>query len=457
MGKSRASLVWLFATITIALPLTTWGQATVRFQWDSLVVAENDGPIQIPIELQGGQPGITYTVSVASTIGGTATQGIDYQWTNTTRQLSVGQPIAWVTLTPLADNTPEPTEEIRLSMASIVGGASVVGLNPLRVWLTDATPCYLRFTRPDSHWVESDGLVHIPLMLSSGHPYQTLRWKVVVENGTAYEGLDFELMEDTLTVEPGFGTLDFKILLLDNAVSQNTRWARLHLVPFGGSAALAFPNVFTIYLQDDDYTPSARMADSLVTCFEAIRRVPFRISLDVPPVQPLVVYWHTEDGTALAGTDYVAHSDSMIFLPGQTEAWDSVSILNDTEMEADEMFLVRISGTGVGGLVATPDRMYIRITDNDPVTVGSLHNAITQAVEVYPNPFQETITIRGLKAQTLQAQLVNAIGDVVASQTLMPSEVGIAQWHLPALVPGVYYLVVSQAGVNQHLPLVRVP
>jgi aryl-phospho-beta-D-glucosidase BglC (GH1 family) len=82
----------------------------------------------------------------------------------------------------------------------------------------------------------------------------------------------------------------------------------------------------------------------------------FTLTLSAASTQPVTVNFATADGTAVAGTDYVAQSGTVTFAPGQTQATIIVTILADPLAVTDLYFDVDLSspvngtlgGTGVG-------------------------------------------------------------------------------------------------------------
>ena len=73
------------------------------------------------------------------------------------------------------------------------------------------------------------------------------------------------------------------------------------------------------------------------------RPLTFTLTLSVPSLQPVRVRWATANGTARAGTDYLAGGGSVVFAPGQTKRSISVLVLADRIREANEMFSVRLT------------------------------------------------------------------------------------------------------------------
>ena len=82
-----------------------------------------------------------------------------------------------------------------------------------------------------------------------------------------------------------------------------------------------------------------------------IRLATFVVTLSAPSASPVTVAYATANGTATAGSAYVAGSGALSFPAGQTSASITVSVLGDTAVEANESFLVRLS-SATGATVA---------------------------------------------------------------------------------------------------------
>ncbi len=81
----------------------------------------------------------------------------------------------------------------------------------------------------------------------------------------------------------------------------------------------------------------------------------------------------TADGTAEAGSDYVAQTSTLAFADGQTTGQIIVDILDDAEEEGDEAFRVVLSNPLGGALLGAAPVSNITIADNDdPPSPGIL-------------------------------------------------------------------------------------
>ncbi len=79
----------------------------------------------------------------------------------------------------------------------------------------------------------------------------------------------------------------------------------------------------------------------------------FTVTLSAAYDAPVTVNFATANGTALAGSDYVATSGTVTFAPGQTEASVSVTLIRDAVTEPIETFYLNLSSPSAN--LATPD------------------------------------------------------------------------------------------------------
>ena len=87
------------------------------------------------------------------------------------------------------------------------------------------------------------------------------------------------------------------------------------------------------------------------------------VALDAPAAEAFNITYTTEDGTALAGLDYVAESGSLNFAAGEQEKTIAIEILGDDIEEGAESFSVHLTGAIDGDLTAV-----VTIDDDDGTT-----------------------------------------------------------------------------------------
>lgn len=80
---------------------------------------------------------------------------------------------------------------------------------------------------------------------------------------------------------------------------------------------------------------------------------------------PSSVDYATSDGSAIAGSDYTAKSDTLDFLPGITQRTIDVNLTDDTIVEDDETFTVTLSNATGDFTLGSPSTATVTIQDDD--------------------------------------------------------------------------------------------
>lgn len=76
---------------------------------------------------------------------------------------------------------------------------------------------------------------------------------------------------------------------------------------------------------------------------EDAKNLVFKLGLSKPVNQKVLLIFSTEDGSAMAGSDYEAKRGSMVLQPGTTDATVSVKLLDDDLAEGDETFALLVT------------------------------------------------------------------------------------------------------------------
>ncbi len=97
--------------------------------------------------------------------------------------------------------------------------------------------------------------------------------------------------------------------------------------------------------------------------------------LSAPSTAAVTVSWTTEDGTAVAGSDYTAASGTATFAPGEVFQTVAVEITGDTTDEFDEILVVRLSSPS--GATLGDASAKVMIQDDETPT----------SVQLPPSPF----------------------------------------------------------------------
>jgi predicted extracellular nuclease len=127
----------------------------------------------------------------------------------------------------------------------------------------------------------------------------------------------------------------------------------------------------TIVNNDQPPIPVASVSDAAITETDSgVSYVNFTISLSFAPTGPVTIDYSTADGTATAGSDYVASSGQVSFAAGETSKTVAIPVIGDTRPESAEAFTLTISnpsGATLGDSSGTAT-----ITDDDGSAYYSL-------------------------------------------------------------------------------------
>jgi len=98
-------------------------------------------------------------------------------------------------------------------------------------------------------------------------------------------------------------------------------------------------------------TPAISIADaSVIEGNVGTTNMIFAVTLAAPSAQIITVNYATSDGTAVAGSDYIATNGTVTLAPGMTSATIAVAVIGDTVIEMNETFFVNLSGPVNGTL-----------------------------------------------------------------------------------------------------------
>ena len=166
---------------------------------------------------------------------------------------------------------------------------------------------------------------------------------------SAQAGLDYTATATTLNFADGETTKSVLVPILADAASEGMEDFDVKLTsPTGGATLGGLANGRVVIYDHDPALVRARIEDASVSepsngTINAIFTVTMGADTSVRTIQ-----YATEDGTATAGSDYVATSGSLTFQPGQTTKTISVPVKADIALEDDEYFQVVLSESDPG-------------------------------------------------------------------------------------------------------------
>ena len=162
-------------------------------------------------------------------------------------------------------------------------------------------------------------------------------------DGTALAGSDYTAISDTLTFNPGETVKYIEVSVLGDGDDESDETFLVELSNPLNADLLDAEATGTIV--DDDGLSSLTISNQTVLEGNTgTTAMEFTVSLSPPSASIVSVDYALADGTAEAGSDYTAISDTLTFNPGETEQTISVDVLGDVVDEgASETFSVQLS------------------------------------------------------------------------------------------------------------------
>ncbi|MCF8533937.1 MAG: cellulase family glycosylhydrolase [Reyranella sp.] len=179
-------------------------------------------------------------------------------------------------------------------------------------------------------------------------------------NGTATAGADYAALAGTLTFAAGETSKVIRVQVSGDIAIESNETLTLSLSSPSG-ATIADGAALGTITNDDVAPPPPSISIGDATFVEGSAATPghatFTVTLSAASASAVTVNFATENGTATAGSDYVAQSGSLTFAAGETQKTITVAAIGDAVVEANEGFTVVLSnpagatladGTGVG-------------------------------------------------------------------------------------------------------------
>jgi hypothetical protein len=179
---------------------------------------------------------------------------------------------------------------------------------------------------------------------------------------TAKAGSDYTAVSGTLTFAPGETSKTVTVPLINNNVYEGVnKTFTLTLSNPSGGALLTAPAATTVTISDDESRPYIN--NSTISVMEprtGTSLAAFTLRLSNASTQTVTVAYSTSNGTALAGSDYVATSGTLTFNPLETVKTVAVAVNADNVNEPDETFFLNLSSPSNASIGITQTAAVIR-------------------------------------------------------------------------------------------------
>lgn len=366
---------------------------------------------------EDGATNLTYTVTrsanlssatvVNITTSGTATAGTDYTGNVTTVSIPSGATTATIVINPTVDGTVEADETVTLTVAAGTGYTVGAPASATGTILNDDVPMATISVSPAS--VAEDGapnLVYTVTLNQAAFSSTSINYTI---GGIATNGTDYATITSPLVIAAGSTTGTITVNPTADATIEADETVFLSLAA-GAGYTVGVPNSATGVILNDDF-PNLTIND--VTASEGnsgTTNFTFTVSLSAPAGPGGVSFdIATANGTATAGSDYVANSLTGQTIPAGSSTYPfTVQVSGEALNEPSETFFVNVTnvvnavvvdGQGVGTIVNDDPLPSLSIND---VTVVEGNSGTTNAVF--------TVTLSAASGQTVTVNYATADG-----------------------------------------------
>lgn len=161
-------------------------------------------------------------------------------------------------------------------------------------------------------------------------------------DGTATAPGDYTATTTTLNFPEGVTSRSFTVPIVNDGIDELDETLTVTLSANIGGRLVA-PSTQTVTIADDD-TAAVSINDIRVAEGNAgLSNAVFTLTLNTPSTVPVSVTYATANGTATAGSDYVATTGTVTFAAMQTSLTISVPVMGDVSFEPNETFVVNLS------------------------------------------------------------------------------------------------------------------
>lgn len=283
-----------------------------------------------------------------STQNGTALAGSDYTAASGSLSFAAGETVKQVVVALPPVGAAEAAEMFSLNLGALSGsgagavriadgsGEAIIGRNgqtPV------ATP-YVSVSNP----VVGEGAGYVDFVISLSAPgLQQVSVDYGTRNiaaGSGFPDYDFVSVSGTLVFAPGVTTQTVRVAINDDNAAEFAETFALALSS-PTNATITHPYGIATIVDNDtlgDATVRAQLSVKDVVVDASADYVSFAVTLDKAVAGAFSVAYSTVNGTALAGSDYLAASGILTFAPGETAKMVTVALPHDSAAEPAELF-----------------------------------------------------------------------------------------------------------------------
>lgn len=317
--------------------------------------------------------------------GGSAAAGSDFSPAAQTVSFASGETAKVASIAVVDDSLIEGNETVPLFLASDGSGPAVFG-TPSTLTILDNDSATISLSQPSLSVAEGDAPLAV-IVFRSGAMASTVSARLRSTDGSAAAGPDYSGVDQTVVFGPGETMKTVPVAIADDSLMEGSETFSLALSGPSTGTSIGAPGSTAVTLVDNDVIELALSA-SAYSASEGGATAVVEVVRAGAGASPASVAVATADGSARAGSDYGAVSETVQFAPGEFSKTISIPILDDGDIEGPESFTVAISNPSAGSILGSPVSAAVVIADNDaaPVEEGPTGSGTSTTTPDEPAP-----------------------------------------------------------------------
>lgn len=340
------------------------GPGTLEFSAADYVVTEGNTNVAVQILRSGGTTGQLNVDFL--TANGTATATKDYQALSTNVTFLDGESVKTVLVRVLDDTFVEDNETVLLALTNIVGEGTLGAQSSSTITIVndDARVGFSLATLFVNENVVGGRATIVIERVGTTNGTVTVDFTTQT-NGTATINQDFSGISTTVVFAPGVTNRTVTVPIFEDAIVEGTETIPLALSNLTGPGTLSIANAVLNIIDNDFNNGNLTFAAPQFSASEGNGTVTVTLLRTNGTTGVVSVDYTTQNGTALAGQDYVGSSGRVTFGDGQSVATFTISLLDDVTIEGNENFQIVLSNPTGGAVISGPSVAPGIIEEND--------------------------------------------------------------------------------------------
>jgi len=334
-------------------------------------------------EANSGTSNMVFTVTMSAalnapvtfnyaTSNGTATAGSDYVAASGTATIPAGSTTLTIPVVINGDTTVETDETFVLTLSNLSANAVFTKNSATGTIKNDDVPPPTISVADVSQNEGNSGTSNMTFTVTlSAATTSPVTFAYATANVSATAGTDYVAATGTATIPAGSTTVTIPVVINGDTTVESDETFTLNLSNLSSNATFARATATGTIKNDDVPPPTVSVADvSKSEGNSGTSNMVFTVTLSAATTSGVTLNYATSDGTATAGSDYVAATGSVTIPAGSTSATINVAITGDTSIESDETFTLNLSNLSSNATFARATATGTIVNDDFPPSIS---------------------------------------------------------------------------------------